>query len=462
MSCAAPTGLEVDSIIPRILVTETSEVSRNHAIMQSLPRKSATTWMLLLPLLVFAAQGPFSFELGSKNGAIGEQYATLISPLDADQSLVLQLQAIVLYLVCCLAMVPFVRTLVRDFARHIVIASVLCFAGISVFWSVDITSTVVHFTLLAIDVAFAFYLARRFEPNDLMKVLLAVGMIAAIGSVVFICVFPQYGLQNRGSLFAGSWQGIFMQKNVCGFALTLLLLPVFYVRLSGRYSLLVRALYCALILSIVVGTRSAGALVVCLSCIVFSFGLLILRRMKSKDRIAIVALSTLAAIAVTCLAIASWRDVLSALGKEPTLTGRTIIWGALLASVAKHPVLGYGYMAFWQGLRGESANVALAMNWPGIHYAENGIIELCLGLGLVGVTLFILIYSRAMRDAVYCLRRRASSNAMWYTTILFFVGVSNIESGRVFFTSDLGSILLIVACVALRREADAIRAGAQA
>jgi exopolysaccharide production protein ExoQ len=416
----------------------------------------------MLPLLVFAAMGTFSFENGSANSALGAPFATIVSPLSADESQFLRLQTIGVYLVCCFAMVPPIRTLAFDFVRNKLIGGVLFLAVLSAFWSVNATSTLFHCALLAINMAFAFYLSRRFEPNDLMKLMLAVGICAAVGSILLICLFPQYGLQSRGGSIAGQWQGIFMQKNVCGFALTLLLLPIFYVRLSGRYSLLARALYSVLILIIVAETRSVGAWVVCLCCIGFSVALLILHRMRSKDRITIVALFTLVPIAVAWLASANWRDVLSAIGKDPTMTGRTMIWSVLLVSIAKHPFLGYGYMAFWQGLRGESANVALAMNWPGITYAENGIIELCLGLGLVGVTLFVLLYTRAMRDAFYCLRRRASSEAMWYTTILVYVAASNIESGRVFFPSDLGFILLIVACVRLRREAKALRLEASA
>ena len=69
--------------------------------------------------------------------------------------------------------------------------------------------------------------------------------------------------------------------------------------------------------------------------------------------------------------------VLEGMGKNATLTGRTGIWGLLIRSIAKRPLLGYGYYAFWQGVKGESANVILATHWV-FGYAHNGIIEICL------------------------------------------------------------------------------------
>lgn len=371
------------------------------------------------------------------------------------------MQTVGVYLVCCLVMVPLIRLLAADFVRNRLITGFLCFAALSVCWSSNISSTFIHTILLTVSVAFAFYLSRRFAPNDLMKLVLMVGTVAAVGSVVLIALFPQYGLQDRGGHFTGQWEGLFMQKNVCGFMLTLLLLPIFFVRLKGRYSLLARTLYSILILTIIVQTRSVGAWAVCLCCIVFSWGLPVLCRMRSKDRITVVALSAIGALAAACLASVYWKDIMFAVGKDPTMSERTIIWGVLLTSIMKHPLLGYGYMGFWQGLHGESGHVALATFWPGIAYAENGMIELCLGLGVVGVTLFLLIYARAVRDAVCCLGRRSTPAAMWYTSILFFVAVANIESGRIFFPSDLVSILLIVAFVGLRREVHPSRREAQ-
>ena len=144
------------------------------------------------------------------------------------------------------------------------------------------------------------------------------------------------------------------------------------------------------------------------------------------------------------------------IGKDPTLTGRTIIWSSLISSIRKQPLLGYGYTAFWGFLQGESANTVLVFHGP-LGYAENGVLELWLELGAVGVILYTLVFFRAIKDAIYCFMRKPSPAVMWYISALFFIAVSNIEAGKLLSTSDLGLILSLIAFAGLRREAQRAR-----
>ena len=49
----------------------------------------------------------------------------------------------------------------------------------------------------------------------------------------------------------------------------------------------------------------------------------------------------------------------------------------------------------------------LTMNFPGMSYSENGMLDLALALGLIGVALYVCVFLFAIRDSLYCLRRRA-------------------------------------------------------
>ena len=115
----------------------------------------------------------------------------------------------------------------------------------------------------------------------------------------------------------------------------------------------------------------------------------------------------------------------------------------------------HGILAEWPPRK--SANIAIAMNWPGIGYSENGLIDLCLGLGAVAVVIFLLLFGRAIRDAIYCFKSDASPVVMWYATILFFTAVSNIAAGQIFRPTSLECILQVVAFVGLAQERRRIR-----
>jgi exopolysaccharide production protein ExoQ len=140
------------------------------------------------------------------------------------------------------------------------------------------------------------------------------------------------------------------------------------------------------------------------------------------------------------------------LGKDMTLTGRTTIWSVLLTSLAKRPWLGYGYSAFWEGTKGESANAIYAMNWPRLSYAENGVLELALELGAVGVLLYVLAYLHSYRR----LGRLLSSTSgrpelLWYASILFLAAITNIEAGSIASPNSMEWLVFVIMAAGIQK-----------
>jgi exopolysaccharide production protein ExoQ len=414
------------------------------------------SWVLMLPLLVFASQWGFSFEHGAMNTAVGGR-AGGATAIGQGDSIAMKVQSAVVYLCCAFLIVPFIRPILADFSRDLLIASFPVLAFLSAMWSQFPLMSLVHAVMLAANMAFAFYLLERFSINDLLRLLLMVGTIAAIGSLFFIVLLPQYGLQNRNSIAAGAWEGIFGQKNTCGIVLTYLLLPAFFVQIKSRSARVFRGSYIAVLIVIIAMTRSANGWIDCAGCILFVVTMRFMVRMSKMQILAIVfIIAGIAAIAGVYV-FSHFDQLMYAIGKDPTLTGRTIIWSSVLTSVKKHPLFGYGYMAFWASLLGESANTVLLMHWPGMAYAENGILELALELGVVGVVLYLLLFFRAVKDAAYLFMRKPSPAAMWYISYLAFTVVSNIGGGRVMVTSDLMCILTVIVFAGLRRETRRVR-----
>lgn len=77
-------------------------------------------------------------------------------------------------------------------------------------------------------------------------------------------------------------------------------------------------------------------------------------------------------------------EMASQIGRDPTLTDRTIIWKAVL-SANTNPLVGTGYESFWLGPR-------LQRVWEmagHVNEAHNGYLEVYLNLGLVGLALLL-------------------------------------------------------------------------
>lgn len=83
-----------------------------------------------------------------------------------------------------------------------------------------------------------------------------------------------------------------------------------------------------------------------------------------------------------------------AVGRDPTLSGRTVIWSLVLRE-QPNPLLGAGYESFWLGPR-------LQRIWAGgmgkLNESHNGYLEVYLNLGWAGVFLLFLFVATTYRN----------------------------------------------------------------
>lgn len=94
-------------------------------------------------------------------------------------------------------------------------------------------------------------------------------------------------------------------------------------------------------------------------------------------------------IAILCAQILFnvYEVILRALGRDPTLTDRTLVWADLL-EVKINPIIGTGFESFWLGERLEHMQSLWSF---GPNQAHNGYLETYLNLGLVGLLLLIIL-----------------------------------------------------------------------
>ena len=95
-----------------------------------------------------------------------------------------------------------------------------------------------------------------------------------------------------------------------------------------------------------------------------------------------------------------YENIVRALGRNLTLTGRTDLWDAVL-KLQDNPIFGVGFESFWLGQR-------LAILWKQFDFnpiqAHNGYIEIYLTLGCIGIALvigqFVGTLQKIQRDLV--------------------------------------------------------------
>ena len=129
-----------------------------------------------------------------------------------------------------------------------------------------------------------------------------------------------------------------------------------------------------------------------------------------------------------------------ALGRDPTLTGRTEIWAAVI-SLASNPLVGAGFESFWLSPR---IHEKLWQLFPGLplNEAHDGYIEVYLNLGWIGVGLFARILVDAYRRAVKTFRRAPALGGLLVAFVLTEIAYCLTEAGFRMLTSTWFFFLL--------------------
>ena len=403
--------------------------------------QSVVVWFLLCPLLIFVAR-QFPILDGPAKEAASKANA---------QALALQRGSHVYTYVALVLLMVIVFTNFKGvwsaLKCNVPLAASLLLAAASVFWSSTPLVTLEMAFKVTISTMFACYLSSRFTAERLMAILMFVGVTASALSIFFVFALPRYGV--FAGYAGGAWQGICDHKNTLGISTAYLLTPAFFYRprkLRGR------SLYIIFLLCIIAASQSRGAWIDTLAMLSFVGFLHVVRRLRAAElRLTLVVAAV--GIAIICLVVGTYFEQITlALGKDPSMGGRTQIYYELGKSLLKKPFLGYGFGAFWSATGVEANRVRSAVGWP-IGYAESGLFEVALQTGLVGLGLMLLMVGRAALQGARLLRSEYYSPKVgWFLTILFLALMTNIEAGWLLIENNLDWTLICIACIGLSRE----------
>jgi O-antigen ligase len=142
--------------------------------------------------------------------------------------------------------------------------------------------------------------------------------------------------------------------------------------------------------------------------------------------------------------------MVATVGKDPGLTGRAALWVAVSDAIASRLWLGHGYNAFWLGWEGESATIWSSMQWKPPH-AHNGILDLGLELGLLGIALFVIGFVVAAVRSVAVIGRTRTAYGVWPLAYLAFILMINLAESTILVRNTMSWMLYVVTCMWLAR-----------
>jgi len=346
--------------------------------------------------------------------------------------------------------------LVRAWPAWLILAVLVLQAFASKWWSIDPGVTQRRVIAMAISSAFSIYLGVAFGGRHLPRMLMISALIMGLGSLVFVFAFPSIGVHQLEN--AGLWRGLWYEKNQMGLVMSAGAVAAAACLASGDQRRLLPAITLGICALLVLATQSKTSLLCLMLGVGAVGGLWAMRRGGAAFSIVAIWFGVVLTAGAAYVFITDPAMVLKALGKDPSLTGRTDIWEALMREVAERPWTGFGYQAFWGKDSVPAAFIRAETQWP-VPSAHNGWIDLLIQLGWPGaISVGITV---AIATVVTVFRIPGSGAREGYFAVgylLVFLLLSLSESVLLSHANLPWTLLLAILARALAFEPDPVRA----
>ena len=356
-----------------------------------------------------------------------------------------------LLLLPTILMAPFLfllraKAIIRLLCDHPTLPLLLAWVWTTTIWSVAPDISGRRALALTANTLIACFVAVAYPPSAIVRRLFGVVAAILVLSVGFAALWPSLAFMPG----SGEFRGVFTHKNGMGNLLVLAAALAVVGARSGILSPLTWAAVFAAVAALVVPTSSSTALLLLLFLIALQLPLGVV---KLPPRTATVAMTFvgIAAVAIALPLFFGQNRIFIALGRDPTLTGRTEVWAFVRGLIDQHPLLGYGYEAMF-----DRADIKEQLfNLVGWHApnAHNGYLELWLGTGLIGLLLtltFLLVgLVRAWRHLLVDPDSVAATLAYIYLPIYLF---RNFSESDLLVQSEFTWIIAVLAVLAVGQE----------
>lgn len=327
------------------------------------------------------------------------------------------------------------------------LALLLLMCVLSAAWSVAAGDTLRRSFALLMTAGLGYYVAALHHPLSGLRMLAVALTLATLLGLAAGLLVPGIGIMTVAH--PGAWRGVFVNKNSFGLiaALNAVILLVLWALDGAPRAWLALALTTSLTALLL--SRSFAALVTTTATVTILAAVAILRRRPSAGSILMLAgLCVLAGLVL----VSSVETVLAWSGRDPTLTGRTLIWEATWDLIQRRPILGYGYGAFWLESSEPASILQEAVQWA-TPSAHNGYLDLVLELGLVGLVVFGLSACVAIVSLLGRVRHREREILLPCSAAIAFVLLYNVAESAMLVQHHVLTFLYVWAAVMCSRDA---------
>lgn len=307
----------------------------------------------------------------------------------------------------------------------------------SISWSSEPMLSFKRFVALLSVVFFAGFIAWRYSLERIAFLFGCVIGAAALVGLIFAVIRPDIAFIS-GGIRDGAFRGVFAEKNA-GARLNaiaiLLLLPMIRQRnplamLYGLFALIAIGLAqsATAISLIVAGTAS------------YAYFITLIRLRINRSLLAFTA-ATLVFFLLCGVLYANYAMLLELVGRDPSLTDRTLIWELLQPLIDAQFLKGYGFGAFWASADAD----AFITRWGYIGNAHSGYVETLLNGGLIQLIALLLMFAQTLSKRYRAIT--ADQSARYQACALVIIGLFGVTNYVAYVIPNYRSGEFLIFCV---------------
>jgi|HubBroStandDraft_5_1064220.scaffolds.fasta_scaffold13751_2 exopolysaccharide production protein ExoQ len=252
---------------------------------------------------------------------------------------------------------------------------IVLFGALSIIWSEQPMQSLRGAAQIALSVLAALMFAHGLRARSFI----AVTMFAFIASNVVYLFVPS----------------VFGSKNMVAQSLAIVALSSFWVMFDRQQPALVRVIALLALFAappMLISANSEGALLAGVLALVCSLLPFLMRLLQPNTRIFLTCACAFAGVTAVVFSLLLFDNLfdllLQSIGKDVSLTGRTLLWSHALGVIADHP-LGVGLQAYWNESNIEAVRFWEAFyidNHYGFHFHDLWL-EIGVELGVTGIVI---------------------------------------------------------------------------
>jgi O-antigen ligase len=342
--------------------------------------------------------------------------------------------------------------------RNLLLLTWPLLAILSTFWSIVPSISLYHGLQLLMTVLVGVMLclhANLFRVIQLYYVALTIG---AVLSLLYVVIQPGTAVWPTGE-----WQGLFRHKNMLGNAMALQVVTGVCLFLQGwrREFTGPATAFGTFMLAM---SRSGAGTVAAVIALTPLLPMFLYRRGHTVFFFSMGVL--VAAVAASLLYVDAAhidvvQSVLDGLGKDATLTGRTMLWEFGMQAFEERPWYGFGYHAWWQSDE-TAANMLRLVMKQDLFIFHNMFMESAVGFGIWGPIALAVVILFALATAVRAFVTDPQYIKAWPPLFIVLVLFQGTAEQALFNNHGLAEVVLVAICSeAMRRKEHVSGTGAR-